>query len=278
MDWIRSFFSIKTNNESDCPRCKLPTGRELQRTRAFKYNNSYKRNRARKYYRYGFIFQSLIILFNCNPVKAQGNSATAAPVATSSGSVTNQAIQMLTGPFPTNTYGGGISCQGPVFNLSPIVTNSHTFNKPREFYYTSPVYDPTDDDDNGVPDNPGNILYWNDYNRTGQKDNFALNLGFSATFSVPLDRELQRRCKRAALTQIKYMEQLTANKILDFQLNRLKHCAEQRKLGISFAKNSAAYSICSDVVFSPDPGQVLPHKHAISSSSTVAAPSSPDKN
>ena len=41
-----------------------------------------------------------------------GVSATAAPVANSSGSVTNQAIQVLQGPYITNTYGGGIQCQG----------------------------------------------------------------------------------------------------------------------------------------------------------------------
>ena len=41
-----------------------------------------------------------------------GVSATANPVANSSGSVTNQAIQVLQGPYITNTYGGGIQCQG----------------------------------------------------------------------------------------------------------------------------------------------------------------------
>ena len=42
-----------------------------------------------------------------------GVSATANPVANSSGSVTNQAIQVLQGPYITNTYGNGIQCQGP---------------------------------------------------------------------------------------------------------------------------------------------------------------------
>ena len=41
-----------------------------------------------------------------------GVSATANPIANSSGSVTNQAIQVLQGPYITNTYGGGIQCQG----------------------------------------------------------------------------------------------------------------------------------------------------------------------
>ena len=51
-----------------------------------------------------------------------GVSATANPVANSSGSVTNQAIQVLQGPYITNTYGNGIQCQGPTMNLTPFIT------------------------------------------------------------------------------------------------------------------------------------------------------------
>ena len=50
---------------------------------------------------------------NCT-VLAENVSATANPIANSSGSVTNQAIQVLQGPYITNTYGNGIQCQGPV--------------------------------------------------------------------------------------------------------------------------------------------------------------------
>ena len=51
-----------------------------------------------------------------------GVSATASPIANSSGSVTNQAIQVLQGPYITNTYGGGIQCQGPTLNVTPFIT------------------------------------------------------------------------------------------------------------------------------------------------------------
>ena len=50
-----------------------------------------------------------------------GVSATANPIANSSGSVTNQAIQVLQGPYITNTYGNQISCQGPTFNATPYI-------------------------------------------------------------------------------------------------------------------------------------------------------------
>ena len=53
-----------------------------------------------------------------------GVSATASPIANSSGSVTNQAIQVLQGPYITNTYGGGIQCQGPTLNVTPFVTGA----------------------------------------------------------------------------------------------------------------------------------------------------------
>ena len=61
-----------------------------------------------------------------------GVSATASPIANSSGSVTNQAIQVLQGPYITNTYGGGIQCQGPTMNVTPFVTGNVTWKKPFE--------------------------------------------------------------------------------------------------------------------------------------------------
>ena len=59
-----------------------------------------------------------------------GVSATANPVANSSGSVTNQAIQVLQGPYITNTYGDGISCQTATANCTPYVTRTGTWQDP----------------------------------------------------------------------------------------------------------------------------------------------------
>ena len=42
--------------------------------------------------------------------------------------------------------------------------------------------------------------------------NNNFNLGLSATFSLPLDKKLQRLCKEAAQTQIAQQAQITANK------------------------------------------------------------------
>ena len=67
--------------------------------------------------------------------------------------VTNQAIQVLQGPYITNTYGSGIQCQGATMNITPYVTGGMAFKRPFEQYYDEPVYDGHDADDDG-PDNP----------------------------------------------------------------------------------------------------------------------------
>ena len=88
-----------------------------------------------------------------------------------------------------------------------------------------PVYDISDNfgafDENGneigdgIIDNPGRVLF-RKRTRTGQKDNYNLSVGVSATWSRPLDRKLQDQCKEAA-ANIEMMQQLTANKRLDFE-------------------------------------------------------------
>ncbi|BCU94510.1 MAG: hypothetical protein CM15mV5_1730 [uncultured marine virus] len=119
-----------------------------------------------------------------------GVSATASPIANSSGSVTNQAIQVLQGPYITNTYGGGIQCQAYHERYSIRYWNV-TWKKPFERYYDDPVYDVHDADDDGQIDNPGEVLYFVP-TRTGQTDNYNLSVGVSATWSKPLDKDPTR--------------------------------------------------------------------------------------
>jgi len=88
------------------------------------------------------------------PVNAQGVggvSATANPIANSSGSVTNQAIQVLQGPYITNTYGGGVQCQGSTFNLTPYVQFADSRKDPWEDFYNEPQYNTTDATGKMVP-------------------------------------------------------------------------------------------------------------------------------
>ena len=245
-------------------------------TRLSKSNTNKSHNRNDECNGYSFNFQSikylLILLLGANNFlytsKAEtvgGVSATANPVANSSGSVTNQAIQVLQGPYITNTYGGGVSCQGPTLNFTPFLTGLHSFKTPYEEYYNDPVYDTSTNED-GTLANPGDILYTMP-TRTGQKQNSNVSLGLSATLSVPLDRRLQRGCIKAATTQTNLNEQLLANKRLDFEMARLKHCGEQTKLGVTFHPKSPYAAICADIIVQ-NVNVIQQHKHTISSASS----------
>ena len=190
-----------------------------------------------------------------------GVSATANPVANSSGSVTNQALQVLQGPYITNTY-GGIQCQGPTMNLTPFITGNIAVKRPYEDTWMDPVYNNVDANNDHVPDNPGEILYYKPV-RTGQKDSSTVSLGLSATWSKPLDKKLQDQCKQAAQANINFMVQNTANKRLDFEIARLKNCGELMKAGIMFHKKSPYFAVCADVVLVNPPGTLPNHSHSI---------------
>ena len=199
-----------------------------------------------------------------------GVTATASPVANSSGSVTNQAIQVLQGPYITSQYGDGISCQGSTLNITPYVTTAGNFQRPYEDYWDSPVYDMRDLDEDGAPDNPGHILYTVP-TRTGQKDNYNIGVGFSATWSIPLDKEQVELCKKAAKNHNAYRAQLLANKRLDFELARLKNCGQLLKEGIQFHPQSRYAKICADVVVQ-NVNHIKPHVHVIPSPSRSESP------
>ena len=263
----------KTDVYTDNARCELPIHRDIQWTRTGKShrdpeNYHYpKRHRHNQYL--SAIGISLAITGFMPSVRAEtvgGVSATASPIANSSGSVTNQAIQVLQGPYITNTYGGGIQCQGSTLNITPYATGSISGQKPYEDYWDDPVYDIHDADDDGQIDNPGNILYYMP-TRTGQKDQLALSLGVSATWSIPLDTKAQEQCKLAVETQIALQTQTIANKRLDFEIARLKNCGELYKAGIRFHKKSPYHKVCADVVVD-GVHVVKPHVHQLNPSSS----------
>ena len=120
---------------------------DLSGSRCNKPNSDSKNNRSYFSNRYHKYLYPVIALLVSSPVSAAdvgGVSATANPIANSSGSVTNQAIQVLQGPYITNTYGGGISCQGPTANFTPYITHARNDKDPFETYYMEPQYDARD--------------------------------------------------------------------------------------------------------------------------------------
>ena len=212
----------------------------------------------------------LLSLIYTAPAAAQ-ISATAAPVSNSSGSVVNQAVQIVPGQYLRYSVGSGIQCDGATLNISPFVSSTHSFGQPNNEYYQEPVYDNSDnfglidpetglDGPDGIPDNPGKVLFYKPQ-RTGYRQNFSNNFGITATFSVPLDWGPINLCKQAARRQVELYEQALADKRLNYEVARLKACSTALREGYGFAKTSPFYSICADVVLKPKP--VEGHTHQI---------------
>tara|TARA_R100000231_G_scaffold2797_2_gene5118 strand:- start:147 stop:854 length:708 start_codon:yes stop_codon:yes gene_type:complete len=225
------------------------------------------------------------LLLLSSPAQAQVSS-TAAPVANSSGSVTNQAVQVVPSRQFTNTYGGGISCQGATLNINPFISSTTGWADPYEAQYADPVYDTIDivgafDSEgnaipDGRPDNPGAILFYKPV-RTGQKTNFSINGGITATISIPLDRSHVRACRAAAEKQVALLDAKLADSRLNYEIARLKNCANLMKEGVMFHPDSPYAKICADVVLVNPPGVIPPHTHSIPTSAKRVAPSDAQK-
>ena len=262
-------FKQQTKLYTNNARRSLSIYRKLFWPRSFKSHNNTENHHYTKRHKHDKHVLKLISLCltvgTATPSFASdigGVSATANPVANSSGSVTNQAIQVLQGPYITNTYGNGISCQGPTMNITPFATGNIAVKRPYESYYMDPVYNNVDANNDDVPDNPGEILYYKP-TRTGQKDSSTLSIGVSATWSRPLDKKLQEQCKQAAEANIALMNQSVANKRLDFEIARLKNCGELMKAGIIFKPGTEYAKVCADVMLINPAGVVANHTHEI---------------
>jgi len=162
-----------------------------------------------------------------------------------------------------NTYGNGIQCQGPTLTVTPYVNRSKSWQLPYVDYFPDPVYDLSDLDEDGVLDNPGRVLYTMP-TRTGQKDTHNWSGGLSIQATIPLDGGLQERCKAMVDANIRLHRQVVETKRLEYEIARLKNCGELKLKGIEFHPKSPYFAVCADVMIKPKPGQVLPHRHAIS--------------
>lgn len=144
---------------------------------------------------------------------APSNTNIAGPSASATGNVTNQAVQVLQGPYAVNTYGSGVSCQGPTMSVSPFVMGN-----------LSGGADPT------------------------TYQSHSGNAGLSLGFNFPLDGSLQEICKARAKVEIKRQQAEADKARLDFELVRLLKCGEAIKSGVSFHPDSPYHKICADVV------------------------------
>lgn len=237
-------YPINTTNRNTLHRfsewCSIPVLGILFGTRNDQGHNCDSKHNYNVRYRYNkclhTVASALVLTASVTPAFAEGDvpvTAVANPQATSTGSVTNQAVQVLQGPYVTNSYGGGVSCQGPTFNLTPFYTTTHSGQRPYEEFAN-------------IDNDPTTPL-----ERTGQKDNFSGNFGISGTISIPLDGGLQERCKAAAEVWTNRQRAETDKARLDFELVRLLRCGEAMKAGIHFHPQSPYAKVCSDVVVVP---------------------------
>ena len=145
--------------------------------------------------------------------QAPSNTNIAGPSASATGNVTNQAVQVLQGPYAMNTFGAGVSCQGPTFSLAPfIIGNGNASQDPEQF------------------------------------SSYSGNAGLSMGFNIPLDGSLQELCKSRARVEISRQQAEADKARLDFELVRLLKCGEAYKAGIMFHPDSPYYKVCEDIV------------------------------
>ena len=127
--------------ETNDSRGKLHIRRVLHRSWGIKHHHDRQKSDNQKRHGYHKYLSALIaLLASGSPALADsvgGVSATANPIAQSSSSVQNQAIQVLQGPYIQSAVTGGVQCQGPTFNLTPFATYSNSWQYPYEAYYKS---------------------------------------------------------------------------------------------------------------------------------------------
>ena len=167
------------------------------------------RKRNRNYLYYGIIISILAIGAPAHAEEGETNN-TSNPVAAATGNVTNQAVQIQNNGAPSRQIiGPNISCNGATMTFSPFYMGNHTT--------------PYDDE------------------MTQQSYTVAENWGGQINFMVPLDGSIVERCKSIGARQEEKMK-------LDYELVRVKNCAELQQRGLMIRPGTRVYHMCSDVI------------------------------
>jgi len=224
-------------------------GRDNDHTRDRHNNNNkphhkYNHNNHRRNYLWA------IALILC-PTKVLANTTVSSPNSTAQGTVNNNATMIAPNSTPQFRMSQGIVCSSPSLTITPYVTDSHTFNLPRQDVTRQNIYN----------EDTGAIKYVQETPRF-EKENFNLNYGISAQISIPLGKS-PALCHKATEINIKNQELLYKKTSLELALFRLKVCSEQAKLGATFTGKYA--SICEGISVSIPPNQVIPHTHSLTS-------------
>ena len=218
----------------------------------WKWSGHYNKNRSSHKHQYNNhrrnYLWAVILLCLC-PSKTLANTTVSSPSSQAVGTINNNAQQILPNSSPQFRMSQGIVCSSPSITITPYVTDSHTFNLPRETVTRTPIYN----------EDTGAIKYYSEIPRF-EKENFNLNYGISAQISIPLGKS-PALCHKATEINIKNQELLYKKTSLELALFRLKVCSEQANLGVTFTGKYA--SICEGIKVSVPPNQVIPHTHEI---------------
>lgn len=182
----------------------------------------------------------LLSLLIASPViaeQAPQNTNIAGPSASATGNVTNQAVQVLQGPYPITTFGMGVSCPGPALTIAPFVTGNLN-NSTDPFSYQS---------------NSGSG-------------------GFTIGFSTPLNGSITETCLEAARTTIARNQAEADKARLDFELVRALRCGQMKKDGIHFHPSSPYAGICADIVVINTPVTPTNNETPVSQSQRTEVP------
>ena len=217
----------------------------------------------------------LALLALCHsPVYANSINSTASPSATSSGSVTNLGVMnMPTRQFQNQVGPQAVTCQGDTLVIQPFLASNLSFAEPNIEFYDVPVYSTRDlegafDDEgnpigDGDPDDPSLVIGTHRKQRF-EKSQYSISPGISVSFNISLDRRAQRTCLEAMEKQRDLLAAAYEDKRLSYELGRMKICAEQLKLGVTWKKTSKYYRLCEDIALVNPPGVLPDHKHTIS--------------
>lgn len=171
----------------------------------------------------GSVLMLVMASLAANSQTAPTNTNIAGPSATATGAVTNQAVQVLQGPYAVNTYGGGTSCQSATFNVQGFAYGTQNFTEDPTAYSTR-----------------------------------VINPGMTIGVSVPIDSTLQRLCKERANVEIQRAQAEADKARLDYELVRMLRCGEAKKQGIYLRPDSPYAQVCADVVVGPSPPPLPP--------------------
>ncbi len=169
-------------------------------------------NRNRKNNRnFCYYYIALCLLAIGLPARAEPEvQNTSNPVAAATGNVTNQAVQFQNNGAPSRqVLGPNISCNGATMTFSPFYMGNHVT--------------PYDED------------------MSQQSYTVSENWGAQINFMVPLDGSIVETCKAIGKRQMEKMQ-------LDYELVRIKNCAELQQKGFMIRPGTRVYHMCSDVI------------------------------